>query len=235
MPGNAKIGMPPILIRQELANLGVTLEDRADGTIWKVDVNPLKDFVNLLHAYLFSILTCLPSTAGITMRENWYALRVKPHKEKSVQQRPGGRSDRGLPASGRVQPTNPRSAQIKPYFPGYMFVFTDIKETGTNKFKWLPGAIGLVEFGDIPAVVPTNLINDLQQLIERIKKEGGLAKFEFSPGDNVRIVDGPFEGYEAMFDLHLPGADRAQVLLAFLSQAPQPLQLNSAEIKKIEE
>jgi hypothetical protein len=36
-----------------------------------------------------------------------------------------------------------------------------------------------------------------------------------------------------MFDMHLPGSDRAQVLLAFLSQAPQPLHLDTAAIKKI--
>ena len=45
-------------------------------------------------------------------------------------------------------------------------IHTDLEETGINKFRWLPGAIGLVEFGGIPAVVPTNLINRLQQLMD---------------------------------------------------------------------
>lgn len=168
------------------------------------------------------------------MKKHWYALRVKPHKEKSVYQRLEEEAIEGYLPTVQVQPTNPRAAKIKPYFPGYMFVFVDLEETGVNKFNWLPGAIGLVDFGDIPAVVPPNLIRDLQHLMAQIEQEGGLAKFEFKHGDRVLIVDGPFEGYEAMFDLHLPGADRAQVLLAFLSQAPQPLQLDTAVIKKVD-
>lgn len=167
------------------------------------------------------------------MDKYWYALRVKPHKEKSVSQRLAEDDVEYYLPLVRVEPKNRRNATRKPYFPGYLFINTDLEETGLNKFRWLPGAIGLVEFGGIPAVVPTNLINDLQHLMERIKKEGGLAKFEFSPGDKVRIVDGPLEGYEAIFDLHLEGKDRVQVLLAFLSQSPQPVQLNSADIKKI--
>jgi len=167
------------------------------------------------------------------MSKNWYALRVKPHKENPVSQwLAEEKVERYLPMV-RVEPTNPRAAKIKPYFPGYMFVFVDMDQTGSNKFKWLPGAIGLVEFGGIPAVVPPNLISDLQQLMAKIKDEGGLAKFEFKHGDSVRIVEGPFEGYEAMFDIHLSGQDRAQVLLAFLSQVPQPVELDIASIKKI--
>ena len=166
------------------------------------------------------------------MSRNWYALRVKPHKENSVSQWLDDEDIEQYLPMVRVQPTNPRAAKIKPYFPGYMFVSADLDQTGINKFKWLPGAIGLVDFGDIPAIVPANLISDLQLLITSIEEEGGLAKFEFKKGDSVRIVEGPFEGYEAMFDLHLPGQDRAQVLLAFLSQAPQPIQLDTASIKK---
>lgn len=167
------------------------------------------------------------------MDNYWYALRVKPHKEKSVSQRlVEDKIENYLPLV-RVEPKNRRNATQKPYFPGYLFIHTDLDEMGMNKFRWMPGAIGLVEFGGIPAVVPTNLINKLQLLMATIEEEGGLAKFEFAPGDRVRIIDGPLEGYEAIFDLHLEGKDRVQVLLAFLSQSPQPVQLSSADIKKI--
>jgi transcription elongation factor/antiterminator RfaH len=167
------------------------------------------------------------------MDKYWYALRVKPHKEKTISQRLfEDKIEHYLPLV-RVVPKNPRNATQKPYFPGYLFIHTDLEEIGTNKFRWLPGAVGLVEFGNIPAIVPRNLIIDLQQLMEKIEKEGGLAKLEFSPGDKVRITDGPLEGYEAIFDMHLEAKDRVQVLLAFLSQSPQPIEMNSADIKKI--
>ncbi|MFL7838624.1 MAG: transcription termination/antitermination protein NusG [Candidatus Promineifilaceae bacterium] len=167
------------------------------------------------------------------MDKYWYALRVKPHKERPISQRLlEDEVEHYLPLV-RVEPKNQRNAKQKPYFPGYLFIYADLEELGSNKFRWLPGALGLVEFGGIPAVVPRNLIDELQQLMEKIKKEGGLAKREFSSGDKVRITEGPLAGYEAIFDLHLEGKDRVQVLLAFLSQSPQPVQLNLADIKKI--
>lgn len=170
---------------------------------------------------------------GKIMSNYWYALRVKPHKEKPISQRLAEDNVEHFLPLVRVEPKNRRNATQKPYFPGYLFIHADLEEIGTNKFRWLPGAIGLVEFGGIPAVVPKNLIIELQQLMEKIKKVGGLAKIEFTPGDKVRIIDGLLEGYEAIFDLHLEGKDRVQVLLAFLSQSPQPVQLNSADIKKV--
>jgi transcription antitermination factor NusG len=51
-------------------------------------------------------------------------------------------------------------------------------------------------------------------------------------GDNVRIVSGALSGYEAIFDTALPGKDRVQVLLAYLSDQPKRLQLDASQIKK---
>ena len=170
---------------------------------------------------------------GKTMDKYWYALRVKPHKEKTISQRLLEDDIEHYLPLVYVEPQNPRNATQKPYFPGYLFVHTDLEEIGLNKFRWLPGAVGLVEFGGIPAVVPKNLIIELQQLMKKIDQKGGLARHELSPGDRVLITDGPLEGYEAIFDLHLEAKDRVQVLLAFLSQSPQPIHLNSADIKKI--
>lgn len=167
------------------------------------------------------------------MARNWYALRVKPHKERSILQWLEGENIEGYLPLVRVQPKNPRAAKEKPYFPGYLFVHTDLEQQGAGTFNWRPGTIGLIEFGGIPAAVPAKLIADLHKLLAQIEEAGGLANFEYKRGDAVRIVDGPLSGYEAVFDLHLPGKDRVQVLLAILSQSPQPVQLDTAAIKKM--
>ncbi|MFN2134400.1 MAG: transcription termination/antitermination protein NusG [Candidatus Promineifilaceae bacterium] len=167
------------------------------------------------------------------MKQAWYALRVKPYREKSVRQRLEAEGLEAYLPLVRVQPVNPRSAKVKAYFPGYIFVHADLKHLGMNKLNWMPGALGLVEFGGIAAVVPDNLIHEIRQLVEQINEAGGLTRFELAPGDRVRIVEGPFAGYEAIFDTHLPDKDRVQVLLAFLSQSPQPVQLSSDAVEKL--
>jgi transcriptional antiterminator RfaH len=97
----------------------------------------------------------------------------------------------------------------------------------------MPGTLGLVSFGDIPATVPENLISELQQRLLQIEAQGGLVLVDLKPGDPVRIVEGPFAGYEAIFNMRLPGKDRVQVLLSFLSQHPHLLELDADDIKKI--
>ena len=167
------------------------------------------------------------------MPQNWYTLQVKPHKERTVYEQLLIQNVPVFYPSVRVHPTNPRASKIRPYFPGYMFVRANLDELGRNAFSWTPGTKGLVNFGGQPAIVPATFIQALQKRITAIEADGGLVFNNLKPGDRVYIHSGPFAGYEAIFDLRLPGKDRVQVLLAFLSQFPQPVQLNVSAIKKV--
>lgn len=160
---------------------------------------------------------------------NWYALRVKPHKEATVQKRLQARQ---LAEVYYPSLTHPRSKKEKPYFPGYLFIKADLQALGRNVFEWLPGARGLVRFGDEAAVVPDYLIRDLQKQIGALRAQA--TKPVFQQGERVRIVEGPLQGYEAIFNVHLSSKDRVQVLLAFLSNHPQPIELSAEHIRKLD-
>ncbi len=168
------------------------------------------------------------------MAEHWYALNVKPHKERTVTEWLETREDMEVffPAL-RVKPVNPRAAKIRPYFPGYLFVRLDLEEEGQNALRWTPGTRGLVSFGDMPAIVPDNLIQDLRKRLIELNKIGGQQPPKFSPGDRVRITAGPFSGYLAIFDENLQDQQRVQVLLEFLSRQTHRVQLDSDVIEKI--
>ncbi|MCA9996271.1 MAG: hypothetical protein KDE56_11020 [Anaerolineales bacterium] len=162
---------------------------------------------------------------------NWYALQTKPHKEFSVYDLLILEGIETYLPFLEVKPVNPRAARKRPYFPGYMFVRVDAETLGANILKWTQGIKGLVSFGGTPAIVPDNFINYLRQHVEVIAAEG-LARKQLKPGDNVTIVEGPFAGYEAVFDKYLSGKDRVQVLLAFLSSHPQPIKLDQESVQK---
>ena len=166
------------------------------------------------------------------MSYQWYALHVKPHKEPMVHQ--------FLVAQGfhvyypvlKVNPVNPRSRKKRPFFPGYMFVRIDLDETGADTLRWTEGTYGLVQFGDEPANVPERLLEEVKEQLRIYEASLAVEKPEFEKGDHVRIVDGLFEGYDAIFDTHLSGNDRVQVLLAYSHQQPKKIVLDSSEIKK---
>ncbi len=181
------------------------------------------------------------------MTSAWYALHVKPHKERFVYEcllnperiptlatveNPSQLVEAFFPAV-RVKPVNPRSAKVRPYFPGYVFVRGDLALVGESAFNWIPGAHGLVRFGDLPAVVPDALIRELREKLTEIEAAGGLVFDALKPGDRVLITTGPFAGYEAIFDMRLPGKERVQVLLSFLSRHPQRVQLEAVDVEKV--
>jgi transcriptional antiterminator RfaH len=93
--------------------------------------------------------------------------------------------------------------------------------------------MGLVCFGDEPAIVPENLVIAIQKRVEEIAAAGGELFDGLSRGDRVVIQEGPFAGYEAIFDTRIPGSERVRVLLQLLNNQRQvPLELDAGQIKQ---
>jgi transcription antitermination factor NusG len=167
------------------------------------------------------------------MAMQWYALRSKPRKEEVVWRQLHNQGYEVFYPRLRVQPVNPRSRKVKPYFPGYLFVYVDLDEVGHSVFQWMPHSIGLVAFGNEPAGVPENLILAIRKRVEEIAAAGGEVFHGLQPGDTVQISDGPFRGYEAIFDARLPGNERVRVLLELIgNQRRVPVELRSGQIRK---
>lgn len=167
------------------------------------------------------------------MTAHWYALRSKPRKEEALWQQVSARGFQVFFPRLRVFPVNPRAKKVKPYFPGYMFVYVDLDEVGLSTFQWMPYAVGLVSFDNEPAIVPENLIHALRKRLEEIAAAGGELFDGLRPGEAVKIRDGPFAGYEAIFDARLPGSERVRVLIQMLSdQRRIPVELRAAQIER---
>jgi len=180
------------------------------------------------------VSTCLALEQCFEMTSNWYALRSKPRKEDVVWRQLLSQGFEAYYPRLKVQPVNPRSRKLQPYFPGYLFVLADLEETGTSIFRWMPHTLGLVSFGGEAAVVPEGLILSIHRRVDQINAAGG-EKFDgLIPGDTVWISEGPFQGYEAIFDVRIPGSQRVRVLLELLGSKRQiPLTLDAGQIERI--
>ena len=166
------------------------------------------------------------------MAESWYALRSKPRKEEVLWKQLLARDIEVFFPRIRVHPVNPRSRKLRPYFPGYMFVHVDLDEVGLSKFNWMPFAIGLVSFDGEPAVVPENLVHEVRTRVEEIAAAGGEFYDGLQPGEPVRISSGPFAGYEAIFDMRLPGSERVRVLIQMLTDRNMPVELKAGQVER---
>ena len=168
----------------------------------------------------------------IENQKKWYTLRSKPNKEFSLERELIACDFKFYFPQLRVNPVNPRSRKVVPYFPGYLFINVDLQETGTRPLNRIPQSIGLIMFGDYVPPVSELLLRKIDRKLQSISNAGGLVFETLQNGDPVDIVSGAFEGYEAIFEERISGDDRVRVLLKMLSDRFVPVELEAGAIFK---
>lgn len=166
------------------------------------------------------------------MPAHWYALHSKPRKEDFLWGQGFAHEIESFYPRIRVQRVNPRARKIRPYFPGYLFIFVDLEKNNLSSFKWMPGASELVSFDGEPTHVSDGLIHAIRQRVEEINAAGGELFENLKQGEPVVIQDGPFVGYKAIFDARLPGSERVRVLLKLIQNQQMRLELPAAQVQR---
>jgi len=166
----------------------------------------------------------------------WYVLKSKPNKEDALHKQALSRGLETYFPCLEANPVNPRARKWKPYFPGYMFIRANLMALGISAIQYMPYSVGLVEFGEDPAVIPDEVILSLQKNLEVIlnrNAKNATAESEFwLPGTMLTISSGPFAGYEAIFDTSLPSSDRIRILLQAIKGRQVAVELPTAYVQK---
>lgn len=141
---------------------------------------------------------------------NWYLVRTKRGKERYVRTQLASISlEVFLPfLCDSKRPLNNES--LVPLFPQYVFVRGDLS-THYFPIRYTSGVLSFVASGLQPLIVEPRIIEDIRGnstngVVHVIQKP-------FRKGEAVRIVAGPFRGFEAIFERYLSGADRVAILL----------------------
>jgi transcriptional antiterminator RfaH len=162
----------------------------------------------------------------------WYLVRTKPSKERWV----SGQLSAILPEvflpmlEAQIRRWGKLAWAVMPLFPCYVFAKFDLQ---TNYFdvKYMLGVQGIVSAGCDPLAVP-------MPVIEEIKRRGGVngvVKIEpqkFDNGERVRVAEGPFRGFEAIFERYLSGAERVAILLSAVEASGLRVVLPSSALVK---
>ena len=166
------------------------------------------------------------------MTKSWYVLHSHPNKEDLLWQQLLAREIEVFYPRIQANPVNPRARKIKPYFPGYLFVCTDLEKLGLSTLQWMPYSTGLVMFGGEPSALLESIVQVIRQRVDEINSAGGEVLDALKPGDRVVIQEGPFEGYEGIFDVRLSGKARVRVLLEMLGARKVPVEMKAGQIHK---
>jgi transcriptional antiterminator RfaH len=168
------------------------------------------------------------------MGAHWYALQTRALKEGFVAQQLEARELAVFYPQLHVKPVNPRARTVRPFFPCYLFVRADLEQVGMAPFQYLPHSLGLVCFGDAPAVVAPALLVEIEQQLEQINAAGGEIFLRLRRGDRVQITHGLFAGYEAIFDGRLRDTDRVRLLLDLLGWRQAVIELKVNQLRSLE-
>ena len=165
------------------------------------------------------------------MSAAWYVVRSKANKEDFLARQLVSYGIKTFYPCINVKPVNPRARKVRAFFPGYLFVYVDLEKISASTLHWMPGAINLVSFDGKPAYVPDVLISAIEQQVNQINISSKNILLGLTPGDVVSIQDGPFAGYEAIFDGQISGRERVRVLLTYLQNRQLPVELRESQIK----
>ena len=112
-------------------------------------------------------------------------------------------------------------------FPRYLFVHLEAGRSNWSAIRSTRGVSHLVRFGGVAACVPSKLIDALTEQPARNKEL-------FDAGDQLKVIDGPFIGFEAEL-LRLyeapDGEARVMVLMDILTR-PQKISLPARAVRK---
>jgi transcriptional antiterminator RfaH len=89
-----------------------------------------------------------------------------------------------------------------------------------------------VSFDGQPADVPETLLQAIRRRVDEINEAGGELLVSLRSGETVIVQDGPFAGYEAIFDSRVSGLDRVRVFLSLLQNRKVPLELYAGQIRE---
>ena len=163
--------------------------------------------------------------------KQWYVVQSKPQKESLLFEQLLLREIEAYYPCIRLKPVNPRSRKINPYFPGYLFVHVDLNFIGISSLKWIPGAIGLVDFGGEPPFIDESVVQAIRQKVEQCNTASSKPFAMLKPGDPVSICEGPFWGYKAIFDTTTSESERVRVLLTVLQNQQIRIELPARQIQ----
>ena len=144
----------------------------------------------------------------------WLALYTKPYKERQVRDLLKAQDIEVYLPEITVQRYS--GTKKKPFFPRYLFARIDPRSPTLTDVRWTPGLSYIVRIGDRPVPVPDPVVEHIRrrlQQMDTLKPED-----RFKEGDHVRIIRGPLEGMDAVFDRRLSAEGRVRVFLRLVNR-----------------
>jgi transcriptional antiterminator RfaH len=153
----------------------------------------------------------------LDLLKKWFLLQFKPNSHRAAERnlnRQGFETFLPLLKVAKYK-YNRYLSDLRPLFPGYMFVAIDSESGPWRQINCTIGVSKLVSFADQPKPIPFDLISGL---MARCSSGGKLLPpNQLNKGDAVQLLTGPFEDYIAKVET-IDADQRVWVLMELMGQ-----------------
>jgi transcriptional antiterminator NusG len=123
-----------------------------------------------------------------------------------------------------------RRTSSRKFFPGYILVQMELVEETWHLVKDTPKVTGFLGGRDVPAPVTDEEAEQIMSQVEAGKLKPQ-PKYLFEPGDEVRVIDGPFTNFTGTVDDVKPDKGKIRVLVSIFGR-PTPVELEFVQVTK---
>ncbi|MFC0185100.1 transcription antitermination protein nusG [Pseudarcicella hirudinis] len=179
---------------------------------------------------------------------NWYVLRAVSGQEKKIKTYLENEVARQglqdfvpqilLPSEKIYEMRNGKKVvREKSLFPGYIFVEADIKYGEVSHIiTSMPGVIGFLSWNDgktskTPIPLRSSEVKRILGKLDEVATIEEVAVVAFSKGETIKVVDGPFSGFEGTIEEIFDDKKKLNVMVKIFGRNT-PVELNYSQVEK---
>ncbi len=123
-----------------------------------------------------------------------------------------------------------KATRARKFFPGYIFVQMSLSDATWHLVKSASKVTGFLGGNNRPSPVPENEVLRVTKQMES-GAERPKAKISFSVGENVTVVDGPFNNFNSTVEEINEEKGKVKVLVSIFGR-PTPVELDFVQVEK---
>jgi len=124
-----------------------------------------------------------------------------------------------------------KKTSSRKFYPGYIMVQMAVTEETWHTVRNTAKVTGFVGGGTMPSPIPDEEAERIiQQMEEGISKPK--PKYFFEEGDEVRVIDGPFNNFQGVVEEVKPDKEKLRVLITVFGR-PTPVELEFIQVNKV--
>jgi transcriptional antiterminator NusG len=122
----------------------------------------------------------------------------------------------------------------KPYYPGYLMVESNLVGEVPHIIKNIPGVISFLSLtkGGDPVPMRKSEVNRMLGRMDELSEFAVEANIPFIVGENIKVVDGPFNGFNGTIEKLFEDKKKIEVSVMIFGRKT-PMELSYMQVEKV--